>query len=88
MNSKSGSQCPKYKYGNPSDYFKAIQAEKKGKVPVRQSDFIPNFDQDHYWAGYYTTNPMLKVICKDFSRLSNLFRKIYMKNCINKKLND
>lgn len=49
---------------------------------------MPNFDQDHYWSGYYTTNPMLKVVCKDFSRLTNLFRKIYLKHSIHKKLDD
>lgn len=48
-------------------------------MPVRESDFMPNFDQDHYWSGYYTTNPDLKIICKDFSRLVNLFRKLYTK---------
>lgn len=40
---------------------------------------MPNFDQDHYWSGYYTTNPELKKVCKDFSRLVNLFRKVYTK---------
>ena len=50
---------------------------------------MPNYDQDHYWSGYYTTNPMLKVVCKDFSRLTNLYRKILVKNRIkNKREND
>ena len=49
-------------------------------VPVREFDFMPNFDQDHYWSGYYTTNPDLKKICKDYSRLLNLFRKVIAKN--------
>ncbi len=44
---------------------------------------MPNFDQDHYWSGYYTTNPELKKICKDYSRLVNLFRKIYIKYLTN-----
>jgi hypothetical protein len=44
---------------------------------------MPNFDQDHYWSGYFTTNPALKVICKDFSRLVNLYRKIYIKYRVN-----
>jgi hypothetical protein len=43
---------------------------------------MPNYDQDHYWSGYYTTNPLLKVVCKDFSRLVNLYRKIYIKDRI------
>jgi len=46
---------------------------------VREYDFMPNYDQDHYWSGYYTTNPDLKKICKDFSRLINLYRKIYIR---------
>ena len=44
---------------------------------------MPNFDQDHYWSGYYTTDPDLKKICKDYSRLVNIFRKIYVKSLIN-----
>lgn len=40
---------------------------------------MPNYDQDHYWSGYYTTDPDLKKICKDFSRLVNLYRKILLK---------
>lgn len=43
---------------------------------------MPNFDQDHYWSGYYTTNPDLKKICKDFSRLVNLYRKIYTRHLV------
>jgi hypothetical protein len=41
---------------------------------------MPNYDQDHYWSGYYTSNPDLKKICKDYSRLLNLFRKVYAKH--------
>ena len=50
---------------------------------------MPNYDQDHYWSGYFTTNPMLKIVCKDFSRLINLYRKIFLKERIkNKREND
>jgi hypothetical protein len=50
---------------------------------------MPNYDQDHYWSGYYTTNPLLKIVCKDFSRLTNLYRKILLKDRIkNKREND
>jgi hypothetical protein len=52
-------------------------------VAIRENDFLPNFDQDHYWSGYYTTNPELKIVCKDFSRLLNLFRKLYVKYLVN-----
>ena len=65
-----------------------MQSEQKGPVSVREGDFMPNFDQDHYWAGYFTTNPMLKVVCKDFSRLTNLFRKLYLKNSLKKRIED
>lgn len=36
---------------------------------------MPNWDQDRYWTGYYTTDPLLKKTCKDFSRLVNFYRK-------------
>lgn len=36
---------------------------------------MPNWDQDRYWTGYYTTDPALKKICKDFSRIVNFYRK-------------
>lgn len=49
---------------------------------------MPNYDQDHYWSGYFTTNPLLKIVCKDFSRLTNLFRKIYIKNRISRGSED
>jgi hypothetical protein len=41
---------------------------------------MSNWDQDRYWSGYYTTDPDLKIICKDFSRLVNLYRKNMVKN--------
>jgi len=44
---------------------------------------MPNYDQDHYWSGYYTTDPDLKKICKDFSRLVNLYRKVLLKYGLN-----
>lgn len=73
-------QCPVYRYGNPSDYLDVIKKFYGETTPIREHDFMPNFDQDHYWSGYYTTNPELKKVCKDFSRLLNLFRKLYAKH--------
>jgi hypothetical protein len=73
-------ECPVYKYGNPIDYLDIIKNVYGAATPIREHDFMPNFDQDHYWSGYYTTNPELKKVCKDFSRLVNLFRKIYAKH--------
>jgi hypothetical protein len=78
LNEKS-KDCPIYKYGNPTDYLDIIKDFYKDSTPVREFDFMPNYDQDHYWSGYYTTNPELKKVCKDFSRLLNLFRKVYIR---------
>lgn len=36
---------------------------------------MPNYDTGHYWTGYYTTDPLLKKICKDYSRLLNFYKK-------------
>lgn len=80
MNGHSQSQCLKYKYGNPKDYLQTIKGYwSENKLQTRQSDFIPNWDQDRYWSGYYTTDPELKIICKQFSRLVNLVRKTMVK---------
>lgn len=52
------SSCPAYRYGNPSDYLNIIWTYwKNNQLPTRKYDFIPNWDQDRYWAGYYTTDP-------------------------------
>jgi hypothetical protein len=75
-NKKEG--CTKYKYGNPSDYLDILKTLYT-EAPKREFDFMPNYDQDHYWSGYYTTDPDLKKICKDFSRLVNIYRKIFIK---------
>ena len=81
--------CPMYKYGNPSDYLNLITSYySKKKLPVRKYDFMPNWDQDRYWSGYYTSDPQLKKYCKDFSRLVNLFRKVLLKSFPNKKVPD
>jgi hypothetical protein len=77
----SEEECTTYKYGSPSEFvnlLKELQTLKEN-ITTREFDFLPNFDQDHYWSGYYTTDPQLKKICKDYSRLINLFRKIYIK---------
>ena len=80
LNKEQQSTCPVFKYGNPSDYLNIItNYYNKNKVPVRKYDFMPNWDQDRYWSGYYTSDPQLKKICKDFSRLVNLFRKMLLK---------
>jgi hypothetical protein len=77
LNPNNSKTCQIYKYGNPNDYLNLIKGQYDQKnMPVRANDFMPNWDQDHYWNGYYTTDPDLKKVCKDFSRLLNLFRKI------------
>lgn len=56
LNKKVG--CPEYKYGNPNDYLNLIKEHWSiNPIPTRKYDFIPNWDQDHYWVGYYTTDP-------------------------------
>ena len=73
-------KCSQYKYGNPSDYLKAIKQHwTTNKIPQRKHDLMPNWDQDRYWVGYYTTDPILKKKCKDFSRLVGLYRKLLLK---------
>ena len=65
-----------YKYGNPEDYLLSIEKYyDNNRLPTRKYDFMPNWDQDRFWTGYYTTDPALKKACKDFSRLINLYRK-------------
>jgi hypothetical protein len=76
-------KCPAFKYGNPSDYFNNVKITADKGVSTRENDFMPNWDQDHYWSGYYTTNPELKKVCKDYSRLVNIFRKIYTRYLLN-----
>ena len=79
MNGNFGS-CPTYKYGNPTDYLNLIKTYySNNKLPTRKYDFMPNWDQDRYWNGYYTSDPNLKKICKDYSRIVNLFRKVLLK---------
>lgn len=80
LNHKNPTQCPVFKYGNPSDYLSLMKnVYNQDSLPVRNFDFIPNWDQDHYWTGYYATDPDLKKKCKDFSRLVNFYRKIAIK---------
>ena len=80
MNQANGNPgCPAYKYGNPLDYLESVSKYYGShRLPTRQFDFIPNWDQDRYWTGYYTTDPTLKKACKDFSRLVNFYRKVLL----------
>ena len=78
LNKKTG--CIEYKYGNPTDYLTSIKEYWSiHEIPSRKYDLMPNWDQDRYWVGYYTTDPELKKVCKDFSRIVNLYRKILLK---------
>lgn len=68
--------CPSYKYGNPSDYLKLVtKYYEKSTLPKRKYDLMPNWDTGKYWSGYYTTDPALKKLCKDYSRIVNFYRK-------------
>lgn len=77
INTQRGkASCPTFKYGNPTDYLGIISKYyQTSELKVRKWDFIPNWDQDRYWTGYYTTDPQLKKACKDYSRLINFYRK-------------
>lgn len=55
----------------PSDYVKAVKAEKV-KWPTRYEDAIlyaDNFDDE--WTGYYSTRPTAKKAIKDASAMMN-----------------
>lgn len=36
---------------------------------------MPNWDQDRYWSGYYTTDPLSKKKCRDTSRILHFHKK-------------
>lgn len=52
---------------------------KSNKLESRDYDMIPNWDYGNYWTGYYTTDPALKKMCKDYSRLINLYKKLIVR---------
>lgn len=35
LNADSKTQCPKYKYGNPTDYFNVLREEHKDNLKIR-----------------------------------------------------
>ena len=77
LNKGSTGACRRFKYGNPTDYLDSIKSVyNESNLPTREYDLLANYDQDHYWTGFYTSNPDLKRICKDFSRIVNLYRKV------------
>ena len=74
--SENSSQCGGYHYGNPSEYMDKIkQYWKSHPITTRENDFMPDWDQDRYWTGYYTTDPQLKKKCRDSSRMLNFYKR-------------
>jgi hypothetical protein len=68
--------CSAIHYGNPSEYLEKLKKYYGTKdLPTRYFDLMPNYDMGSYWTGYYTTYPELKKLCKDSSRLLNLYKK-------------
>lgn len=68
--------CKAAHYGNPSEFLVQIKNYfADHTVPTREYDLMPNYDEGSYWAGYYTTYPELKKLCKDSSRLLNFYKK-------------
>jgi hypothetical protein len=48
---------------------------QENNLPIRYYDLMPDWDAGRYWSGYYTTDPVLKKVCKDSSRLLNFYKK-------------
>lgn len=72
----SKDKCNNYHYGNPSEYMELLQKHfKQNKLQSRYFDLMPDYDAGRYWSGYFTTDPLLKKVCKDYSRLLNFYKK-------------
>lgn len=70
-------KCNNYHYGNPTEYMKRLQEyfKSEAKLQNRYYDLMPDWDAGRYWSGYFTTDPLLKKVCKDYSRLLNFYKK-------------
>lgn len=83
------SDCGGYKYGNPTDYMTKVKEYwKKHPVKTREFDFIPDWDQDRYWTGYYTTDPLSKKACRDSSRILHFYKKALLHLYGNKNITE
>lgn len=65
----------KVEFGTISDYFKAVEEDRKTKEPYQHlslkqppllvGDFFPYNDRDdQYWTGYYTSRPLYKYMAR------------------------
>lgn len=54
----------------------------------REFDFMPDWDQDRYWAGYYTTDPLSKKACRDSSRTLHFYKKALVNLYANKNISE
>ena len=62
-------------YSTPSQYIKAIHAEK-ATYPVKTDDFFPYADRSNaFWTGYFVSRVALKGFVKDMSRFIQATRK-------------
>jgi hypothetical protein len=68
LNMKSGQTNITYKYSTPSQWVKALAAEK-AKLPSREEwDMVPLVGNEFpYWVGYYTSRSEFKQIYHDGS---------------------
>ena len=58
LNKDTLKACHRFKFGNPSDYLDSIKTVyNESNLPTREYDLLSNYDQDHYWSGFYTSNP-------------------------------
>lgn len=45
---------------------------------------MPDWDQDRYWAGYFTTDPVIKKKCRDTSRIMHFYKRAIVHSYSNK----
>lgn len=57
-------------------------------VKSREHDFMPDWDQDRYWVGYYTTDPLTKKVCRDSSRTLHFYKKALVNKYANKNISE
>lgn len=49
---------------------------------------MPDWDQDRYWVGYYTTDPLTKKVCRDTSRTLHFYKKALANSYANKNITE
>ena len=80
----------KVQYSTPSDYVKAVRAEKVA-WPVRYEDamvYAAQGTSDDFWTGYFSSRPTAKKQIKDASALMNAQEKMFTQRVIQKNVSD